>query len=66
MADDLQARIDRLEAALDAVLMGDRVESEAYDGRQVTYSKANVADLRARILELKARKRGRVSIQPRF
>lgn len=51
----LQARLDRYEAALDQLLLGETVQTVSADGETVTFTAANEAALRVRIAELKMR-----------
>ena len=52
---ELRARLDEAEAALHDLMTGRREVSVAYDGKSVTYSRTDVAKLRAYIAELKGK-----------
>ncbi len=52
---ELRTRLDEAETALHALMMGRREISVAYEGKSVTYTRANMADLRAYIAELEGR-----------
>lgn len=63
-------RLTEAEDALHKLLIGTSEVELSYDGRTIKYTKANIADLRAYIAELKAEtgaiSRGRKSISLRF
>jgi hypothetical protein len=50
----LRARLAEAEAALHALTLGQKAQTVSYDGKSVTYTAANIGDLRSYILQLKA------------